>query len=218
VPDPHSLLDLDSRFEWSVRYCDHCESEQGGGIADRGDLACSACGRHDAPHEYVPIVEAEALAEALAGVEPYFIKDWPDDAQQDGTDMKNAYEAADRALAAYRARHPKEPTGVGKSADDPTEPASGLDRHPKGAAVSREEDINDYYIYCKSGHTSRFFSRAFTVQASSFQEASELAGERFAGYWRRLVSDGEMIMIQDGEGGNMWLMRATMPPVVMELV
>jgi hypothetical protein len=39
----------------SVRFCAHCEGEQGAGISDPGDRACAACGRHDAPHVYVPL-------------------------------------------------------------------------------------------------------------------------------------------------------------------
>jgi hypothetical protein len=60
-------------------------------------------------------LEAEALAEALESV----------------SDLRSTWPSAMQALADYRARHPKEPTGVGKSADAPSEPASGLARHPK---------------------------------------------------------------------------------------
>jgi hypothetical protein len=53
-----------------LRLCDGCEAEYGGGIADAGDHACSVCGRHDAPHEYVPTdeVAVERVAWALVGV------------------------------------------------------------------------------------------------------------------------------------------------------
>lgn len=49
--------------EQSVRYCDRCEAEQGKGIVDVGDIACSACGAHDAPHVYVP-ADDEAVRRA----------------------------------------------------------------------------------------------------------------------------------------------------------
>jgi hypothetical protein len=83
--------------------------------------------------------------------------------------------------------------------------------------MNREFD-EDYYVYRKSGATAIHFSRVFTVQADSLQEAGEAACMRLTGYSRRL-EDGEMIMIQQAGGeGNMWLMRVTVPQAVLERV
>jgi hypothetical protein len=62
----HSGMSLIERWDASnsVRYCAHCEGEQGVGIGDPGDRACAACGQHDAPHVYVPLATYEGAVDA----------------------------------------------------------------------------------------------------------------------------------------------------------
>lgn len=66
VTEPNPREDFrrkgDPNYEQDVRFCDRCDREQGGGIADRGDLACAACGAHDAPWRYVPEAERDVVA------------------------------------------------------------------------------------------------------------------------------------------------------------